>query len=50
MPPLIKGYLRGGASVLGAPAYDRQLPHGRPADHDAAGGFVARYREQFLLP
>ncbi|MDQ2821042.1 MAG: GNAT family N-acetyltransferase [Pseudomonadota bacterium] len=50
MPPLIKGYLRGGACVLGAPAYD-------PCFHTAdfpimmrLADLTPRYRAQFLLP
>ena len=50
MPPLIKGYLRGGACVLGPPAYD-------PVFHTAdlpimmrLADLTPRYRAQFLLP
>ncbi len=50
MPPLIKGYLRGGACVLGAPAYD---PSFHTADLPIMMRLVdltPRYRAQFLLP
>ena len=50
MPPLIKGYLRGGARVLGPPAYDAgfhtaDLPIMMRIDE-----LTPRYRAQFLLP
>lgn len=50
LPPLIKGYLRGGACVLGAPAYD---PYFRTADFPIMmqlADLTPRYRAQFLLP
>lgn len=48
MPPLIKGYLRGGATVLGPPAYDA---HFRTADVPImmrTDTMTPRYRAQFL--
>ena len=48
MPPLIKGYLRGGAKVLGAPSYD---PSFNPADLPIMmrmADLSPRYRTQFL--
>lgn len=48
MPPLIKGYLRSGATVLGPPAYD---PHFHTADVPIMMRIAAmtpRYRAQFL--
>jgi putative hemolysin len=50
MPPLIKGYLRGGARVLGPPSWDAgfntaDLPIMMRMDE-----LSARYRTQFLVP
>jgi len=50
MPPLIKGYLRGGATVLGAPAYDAGFHTADLPIMLRLQDLSARYRKQFLLP
>lgn len=50
MPPLIKGYLRGGATVLGAPAYDAGFHTADLPIMMRLQDLSARYRKQFLLP
>ncbi len=50
MPPLIKGYLRGGASVLGAPAYDAGFHTADLPIMMRLQDLSDRYRKQFLLP
>lgn len=50
MPPLIKGYLRGGACVLGAPAYDASFHTADLPIMMRIAELTPRYRTQFLLP
>lgn len=50
MPPLIKGYLRGGARVLGAPAYDADFHTADLPIMMRRQELSPRYRAQFLLP
>lgn len=50
MPPLIKGYLRGGATVLGAPAYDASFHTADLPIMMRIADLSPRYRKQFLLP
>ena len=50
MPPLIKGYLRGGATVLGAPAYDAGFHTADLPIMMRLQDLSDRYRKQFLLP
>jgi putative hemolysin len=50
MPPLIKGYLRGGARVLGAPAYDAAFHTADLPIMMRMQELSPRYRAQFLLP
>jgi len=50
MPPLIKGYLRGGARVLGAPAYDSAFHTADLPIMMRLQELSPRYRAQFLLP
>jgi putative hemolysin len=50
MPPLIKGYLRGGARVLGPPAYDRDFHTADLPIMMRRQELSPRYRAQFLLP
>lgn len=50
MPPLIKGYLRGGARVLGAPAYDASFHTADLPILMRLDELTPRYRAQFLLP
>lgn len=50
MPPLIKGYLRGGATVLGAPAYDASFHTADLPIMMRLQDLSPRYRAQFLLP
>lgn len=50
MPPLIKGYLRGGACVLGAPAYDASFHTADLPIMMRLADLTPRYRAQFLLP
>lgn len=50
MPPLIKGYLRGGATVLGAPAYDASFHTADLPIMMRMQDLSPRYRTQFLLP
>jgi putative hemolysin len=50
LPPLLKGYLRCGAQVLGAPSFD---PHFNTADLPIMlrlDDLAPRYRKQFLQP
>lgn len=48
MPPLIKGYLRGGAKVLGAPCYDDNFHTADLPIMMRMQELTARYRSQFL--
>ena len=50
MPPLIKGYLRGGARVLGAPAHDASFHTADLPIMMRLDELTPRYRAQFLLP
>lgn len=50
MPPLIKGYLRGGAVILGAPAYDASFHTADLPIMMRLQDLSPRYRAQFLLP
>jgi putative hemolysin len=50
MPPLIKGYLRGGATVLGAPAYDASFHTADLPIMMRLQELSPRYRKQFLQP
>lgn len=49
MPPLIKGYLRGGATVLGPPAYDASFHTADVPVMLRIADMAPRYRAQFLL-
>jgi putative hemolysin len=49
MPPLLKGYLRCGASVLGAPAHDAAFNTADLPIMLRIDDMSARYREQFLV-
>ena len=48
MPPLIKGYLRGGAAVLGPPAYDASFHTADFPIMMRTAAMAARYRAHFL--
>lgn len=50
MPPLIKGYLRGGARVLGPPSYDAQFHTADLPIMMRMDELSQRYRTQFLAP
>jgi putative hemolysin len=50
MPPLIKGYLRGGAKVLGPPSYDASFHTADLPIMMRMDELSARYRAQFLAP
>ena len=50
MPPLIKGYLRGGAKVLGAPSYDPSFNTADLPIMMRMADLAPRYRTQFLAP
>jgi len=50
MPPLIKGYLRGGAKVLGPPSYDASFHTADLPIMMRMEELSARYRAQFLAP
>lgn len=50
MPPLIKGYLRGGATILGVPAYDASFPTADLPIMMRIDDLSPRYRTQFLRP
>jgi putative hemolysin len=50
MPPLIKGYLRGGARVLGPPCHDRQFHTADLPIMMRMQELAPRYRAQFLVP
>ena len=50
MPPLIKGYLRGGATVLGPPSYDASFGTADLPIMLRVDDLSARYRAQFLAP
>ena len=49
MPPLIKGYLRGGAKVLGPPSYDASFHTADLPIMMRMDELSARYRAQFLV-
>jgi len=50
MPPLIKGYLRGGAKVLGPPSWDASFHTADLPIMMRMDELSARYRAQFLTP
>lgn len=50
MPPLIKGYLRGGARVLGPPSWDASFNTADLPIMMRMEELSARYRAQFLVP
>ena len=50
MPPLIKGYLRGGAQVLGAPSFDAGFNTADLPIMMRMAELSPRYRAQFLAP
>lgn len=50
MPPLIKGYMRGGARVLGPPSYDADFHTADLPIMMRMEELSARYRAQFLAP
>jgi putative hemolysin len=50
MPPLIKGYLRGGARVLGPPSWDANFNTADLPIMMRMDELSARYRAQFLAP